>query len=411
MQKDLQKKILITLIVVLPIIAYLVGFQIASRDSVVAIKPAAVVATKEVSDVSDLKMFWQVWEKVKEKYVDIEDLTPQKMMYGAIRGIVESLGDPHSEFLDPTQSKEFLDSLEGNLTGIGAEVGIRDSSLIIVSPLRGSPAEKAGLLPGDHIFKIDGEITTHLSLFEAVEKIRGKEGTQVTITIFREGEVESRDVTITREFIDVDSVVVTKREDGITLITVSTFADDTAIEFKKVLAQLAAEKPKGVILDLRFNGGGFLDAAVEMASQLMSEGEVVKIYERGKSDQTLSVSGFAVLPQTPLVVLINEGSASSSEILAGALRDNGRAKIFGKKSFGKGTVQELIRDFADGSMLRITVAKWFTPKGVDVTAEGIHPDFEINLNAKEFFAGKDTQLDAAAKYLLTGKVEKSVTNP
>jgi carboxyl-terminal processing protease len=148
-----------------------------------------------------------------------------------------------------------------------------------------------------------------------------------------------------------------------------------------------------------------------MASDLMSEGSVVKIHERGKADKVVGVTGYAILPQTPLVVLINEGSASSSEIFAGALRDNGRAKIFGKKSFGKGTVQELVQDFADGSILRITVAKWFTPAGIDVTAEGIHPDYEVELSAKDFFAGNDTQLNAAAKYLLTGKVEKTAVNP
>lgn len=412
MQKNLQKKILITLVIVLPILAFLLGFEIASRELITSTSstPAVAEAT-QVASPEDLKMFWQVWEKVKEKYVDVEKLDAEKMMYGAMRGIVESLGDPHSEFMDPEQSKDFLNSLEGSLTGIGAEVGMRDGMLVIVSPLRGSPAEKAGLLPGDNIFKIDGEITANLSISEAVQKIRGEADTKVTLTIFRQGEVESRDVTITRAFIDIDSVVVNKHEDGIAVVTVSTFAEDTAAEFKKALVVLAAEKPKGVILDLRFNGGGFLDAAIEMASDLMTEGPVVKIHERGKADKIVGVTGYSILPQTPLVVLINEGSASSSEILAGALRDNGRAKIFGKKSFGKGTVQELVQDFTDGSILRITVAKWFTPAGTDVTAEGIKPDFEVELSAKDFFAGNDTQLNAAAKYLLTGEVEKTTTNP
>ncbi|MDD3066480.1 MAG: S41 family peptidase [Candidatus Gracilibacteria bacterium] len=411
MQKNLQKKIFITLIIVLPILAFLLGFEIASKELITSTSSPAVAEVTEAASPEDLKMFWQVWEKVKEKYVDVEKLDAEKMMYGAMRGIVESLGDPHSEFMDPEESKEFLNSLEGSLTGIGAEVGMRDGMLVIVSPLRGSPAEKAGLLPGDNIFKIDGEITSNLSITEAVQKIRGEANTKVTLTIFRQGEVESRDVIITRAFIDIDSVVVTKREDGIAIATVSTFAEDTAAEFKKALVTLAAEKPKGVILDLRFNGGGFLDAAIEMASDLMTEGPVVKIHERGKADKIVGVTGYSILPQTPLVVLINEGSASSSEILAGALRDNGRAKIFGKKSFGKGTVQELIQDFADGSILRVTVAKWFTPAGTDVTAEGIHPDFEVELSAKDFFAGNDTQLNAAAKYLLTGEVEKTTTNP
>jgi carboxyl-terminal processing protease len=408
MQKNIQKKILITLLVVLPILSYLLGYQIAFQN---AANSNALKNTEEVEvSQQDLKMFWEVWEKVKEKYVDVESLDNEKMMYGAMQGIVESLEDPHSEFLNPEKSKQFPNSLEGSLTGIGAEVGIRNEMLVIVSPLRGSPAENAGLLPGDYIFKIDGEITTNLSIFTAVEKIRGEAGSDVILTIFRNGELESRDITITRDFIDIDSVVVEKREDGIALITVSTFADDTSAEFAKALVDLAAENPKGIILDLRFNGGGFLDAAIEMASQLMSEGEVVKIHERGKEDKVVAVNGFALLPKTPIAVLINEGSASSSEILAAALRDNSRAKIFGKKSFGKGTVQELIRDFADGSTLRITVAKWFTPAGVDINSEGIHPDFEVDLNLEDYLDGKDAQVDAAAEYLLVGEFEETVQN-
>ncbi|MFH1375773.1 MAG: S41 family peptidase [Patescibacteria group bacterium] len=397
----MKKKILASAIIVLTFGAgYFVGTQLqfpAETDS-------GAVRSGSSEDGVELGLFWDVWRKTKEKFVDVEALDPTKMLYGAIKGVVDSLGDPNSEFLDPTESEEFLDSLEGDLTGIGAEVGTRDNKLVVISPLRGSPAEAAGLLPGDHIFKINDEFSADYSLFEAVKRIRGEPGTQVTLTIFRNGNPKSQEITITRDFIDIESVVTELRPDGLAVVTVATFADDTAEEFTKALADLALKNPQGLILDLRFNGGGFLDAAVEMTSKLLATGNIVTIHERQSSDKTIVVSGAALLPETPLVVLINAGSASSSEIMAGALQDNGRATVIGEQSFGKGTVQELVNNFEDGSMLRITIAKWFTPSGRDVNEEGITPDIEVELSPEDYFAKKDPQLDAAVEFLKTGKV-------
>ncbi|MCF7836249.1 S41 family peptidase [Candidatus Gracilibacteria bacterium] len=359
----------------------------------------------------DIGTFDQVWRTAMAKFVDVEKLDPKKMLYGAMKGVIESLGDPHSEFLTPTESEQFLASLEGELIGVGAEVGIRDEIITIISPLRGSPAERAGLLPGDKVFKIDDEISSDLTLFEAVKKIRGEIGSQVKLTIFRGEEMQSREITITRELIDIKSVNSEMREDGIAMVTVNTFAEDTAEEFTKILADLALQNPKGMVLDLRFNGGGFLDVAIEIASKLLPSGNVVVIHERGKADQVIPVSGAPLLPQTPLVVLINEGSASSSEIVAGALQDNARATLVGTKSFGKGTVQELISNFSDGSTLRISIAKWFTPNGRDIDKIGIEPDFEVGMALEDYFSKKDPQLDAAVEFLQTGtivKVENSV---
>jgi carboxyl-terminal processing protease len=321
--------------------------------------------------------------------------------------VIESLGDPHSEFLTPTESEQFMASLEGELTGIGAEVGMRDEIITIISPLRGSPAERAGLLPGDKVFKIDDEISSDLTLFEAVKKIRGEIGSEVKLTIFRGEEMQSREIKIIRELIEIESVISEMREDGIAVVTVNTFSDDTAEEFTKILSELAIQNPKGMILDLRFNGGGFLDAAIEIASKLLPSGNVVVIYERGKTDQAIPVSGAPLLPQTPLVVLINEGSASSSEIVAGALQDNARATLIGTKSFGKGTVQELISNFRDGSTLRISIAKWFTPNGRDIDQIGIEPDFEVGMELEDYFSEKDPQLDAAVEFLKTGEVKSA----
>jgi len=403
----MQKQLSFSLTILLLFGAYFLGFQngsFSSSFSKNSILEIPISSESKNTEDPNLDLFWNVWTTAKDRFVDVEKLDSQKMLYGAMKGVIHSLGDPHSEFFNPEESEEFLDSLEGSLTGIGAEVGIRDDLLVIVSPLRGSPAEAAGLLPGDHIFKIDNEIANDYSLFEAVKHIRGELGTDVVLTIFREDEMEPREITITRDFIDIKSVDFEIRDDGIAVVVVSTFAEDTATEFSKILADLAIQNPSGIILDLRFNGGGFLDAAIEMTSNLLSSGDVVIIHERGYSDEIISVSGAALLPETPLVILINGGSASASEILAGALQDADRATILGEKSFGKGTVQELI-DFPNNSTLRITVAKWLTPSGRDINELGIEPDFQVKMTAEDYLTGDDLQLNAAVEFLQTGNVE------
>lgn len=404
---NLQKYLSLALAVLLPFVAYAWGYQNGNEALLQTSAISAEEATAPIaglgglpSETVDLKLFWQVWQAVEDRYVSVDALDRQKMLYGAIKGIVKSLGDPHSEFLPPNESEEFFYDLEGSFTGIGAEIGMRDDALTVIAPLRDSPAEAAGLRAGDYIFKVDGEISSDWTVLEAVRRIRGVEGTPVVLTIFHEGEIEPQDITVIRGVIDVDSVIVDQRADGIAVVTVTTFADDTALEFAKALTTLAAAKPKGLIVDLRNNGGGFLQAAIEMTSDLLSKGNVVLIRERGLPDLAQPVDGRAILPEIPLVVLINSGSASASEIMAGALQDAGRATIIGTKSYGKGTVQEILRDiFPDGSSLRITVAKWYTPSGRDVTEESIEPDVKVQLTGEDYKAKRDPQLDAAVKYL------------
>jgi len=391
----MRKKLSFSLLLILPFIAYFIGFIHGSDQ----FDSQGLLPELAIEEERDLSLLWQVWDTVAAKYVDSETLTDEQLMYGAVKGVVRSIGDPFSEFLDPQESAAFLDDLNGSLTGIGAEVGIRNDVLTVISPLRGSPAEAAGLLPGDHIFKIDTAISADFSIFEAVQHIRGEPGTTVLLTVFRNGELHPREIPIVRDFIDIESVIVEQRDDGIAVVTVATFADDTAAEFTKALQQLALTDPAGVILDLRFNGGGYLDAAVDMTSKLLASGDVVIIRERGLPDQVLRVSGTPILPQTPLVVLINGGSASASEIMAGALQDAGRAEIVGEQSFGKGTVQELISSFTDGSTLRITVAKWFTPSGRNVTLDGIEPDVLVEMTAEDYELDRDPQLEKAIEIL------------
>ena len=409
-----MKKQTITIAAATALIFFVGGFAagdfFANRDALIFLEDSDLLLeenTLEDSTVAaelDIETFDEVWKTAEGKFVDVEKLDREKMLYGAMKGVITALGDPHSEFLDPAESEEFLDSLEGELTGIGAEVGMRDDIFTIISPLRGSPAERAGLLPGDQVYKIDDEFAADHTLFEGIKRIRGPIGTDVTLTIFRGEEISPREITITRELIEIESVEVEILEDGIAVVTVNTFADDTAEEFARALADLALENPVGVVLDLRFNGGGFLDAAIAMTSNVLARGDVVMIHERGKIDTVVPVVGAAILPETPLVVLINEGSASASEILAGALQDAGRATLLGENSFGKGTVQELISGFRDGSTLRITVAKWFTPSGRDIDRVGIEPDIIVEMSPEDYFSDRDPQLDAAVEFLKTGKV-------
>ena len=340
----------------------------------------------------------EIWAIVEAKFVDQAKIVPQEMWYGAIKGLVQSLGDPHSAFLDPTESAEFLALLEGKRTGIGAEILLHEKVLTVVSPLRGSPAERAGLLPGDQIIKIEGE-DVNFPPFEALQLISGPIGTKVELTIRRAGESEPRVITITRELIDIESVTVEFPSENLAVLTIRNFQKNVIQEFQQVVADLQDRKLAGLILDLRFNGGGLLEAAVEITSSFLAAGEVVLIEERDQPLQRIAVTGDVKFPEIPLAVLINGGSASAAEVVAGALQAAGRAQIFGEQSFGKGTGQAVVEDFADGSILQITIGKWRTPAGHTIEGTGITPDVPVELNFVEFLAGQDQQLQAALEWL------------
>ena len=346
----------------------------------------------------DFSLFWQVWNTIEEKFTN-GPLDHQKMIYGAISGMVKSLGDPYTAFMTPDEAREFDQEMEGKFDGIGAEIGIRNDHLTVVAPLSGSPAERAGLKAKDIILKINNEDTVEMNLLEAVAKIRGDKGTNVTLQIMREGVKEPFDVTVTREEITVKSVNWKVRSDKIAVIEISRFGDDTEEAFKSAVVQILLASPRGLILDLRNNPGGYLDTAVSLASEFIPKKEVVAMEEfaGGKRDKFFS-EGPTRLAGIPTVVLVNEGSASASEILAGALQDYGIAKLVGKKTFGKGSVQEL-EEFSDGSRARITIAKWLTPKERYINEKGIEPDYSIDLTTEDSNAGKDPQLDKAVEIL------------
>ncbi|HOZ55886.1 MAG TPA: S41 family peptidase [bacterium] len=351
------------------------------------------------TDVS-FDLFWEAWDALKQNYVDRSELTDKQLFYGALRGLVAAVDDPYTVFMDPQVTKEFEDDLSGTFEGIGAEIGIKEDILTIVAPLPGMPAEKAGLKAGDKIYAINGTSTAGLNTDEAVRRIRGPKGTQVTLSIFRQGFKAIQDFTITRDSIVVKSVNAKLREDGIYIIEISNFNNDTLNLFNSAVRDVISKNPKGIILDLRNNPGGYLDTAIELASEWIEGGVVVsEKYSDQRLDEHLS-RGRARLKDFATVVLVNQGSASASEIVAGALQDYKKATIVGKKTFGKGSVQTM-QNLSDGSSIKITVAKWLTPKGRSISDEGIKPDIEVELTEEDYNKDNDPQIDKALEILLT----------
>ena len=384
---------------------YFTGFERGQsgvpEESVLLSPRDAMILNKESREKGlDFGLFWKAWDLLKEKYVDRESLDANKLLYGAINGMLSASGDPYTTFFDPEATKAFDEEIAGSFDGIGAEMGMKDKVLTIIAPLEGMPAEKAGFLPGDKVLKIDGESTESLSLDVAVSKIRGKKGTTVTLTIYREGEAETRDITVMRDAITVKSVRTEDKKNGVQLIRISRFGEDTGTEFRTVLKEVLAGKPKGIILDMRSNPGGLLGMAVDIAGEFLPKNAVVVIEEDSeKKRESLVAKGADSLGALPVVILINGGSASASEILAGALRDNrDDVRIVGETSFGKGSVQELI-PVNKNTKVKITVAHWLTPSGKQINKVGISPDVEVKLSASDLEKKRDPQMDRAIEVL------------
>lgn len=356
--------------------------------------------TGEFPDRANMDLYWGVWGILKTQYVHEDALDTNKMVYGSIKGMVDALDDPYTVFMDPEETEEFTNSLNGDLQGIGAELNIDDGQIVVINPLKDSPAEKAGIKPGDVIYKIGEEFAGDFSFVEAVQKIRGEEGTPVNLTILRKGVNNPIEMTVIRAKINVKSVESETFDNGIVHISINQFADDTASELKSVISPLILNEPKGIILDLRSNGGGYLDKAVDVVSYFLdTDLPVVKTQEKGGNNtEILKTITSQKLLDVPLVVLVNDGSASASEIVAGALKDHKRGIIMGTKTFGKGTVQA-VEYLEDGSSLRITIAKWLTPNGTDVNKVGLEPDIVVDLYEDDITNNFDRQLDEAKKYL------------
>lgn len=349
---------------------------------------------------ADLSIFWNVWDLLDEMYIDETTLDKQQMVYGAVKGMVAALNDPYTVYMDPNETKDFDQNLMGQLEGIGAELTVRDQALVIVTPLKNSPAEAAGLKPGDIVYKIDGELTAEMTLFEAIMNIRGEKGSSVVLTIIR-GDIEDPfEVSILRDTVNVESVDMEDLGDSIYLINIYQFNDNTTPEFEAIITELLLNEPKGLIIDLRNNGGGYLEISVDILSAFIEgKKEAVTIKRRSDADnETMFVSGNPSLPNVPIAVLINDGSASAAEIVAGALQDYKRGIVIGETSFGKGSVQEVDK-LSDGSSLRMTIARWYTPNGNNIDHTGITPDIEVEYTDDDYTNGTDPVQDAALEYL------------
>jgi len=348
----------------------------------------------------DFSLFWEAYHKLQEKFVDKEKFDVQKIIYGAISGMVKSLEDPYTIFLPPEETKRFIEDVKGIFEGVGMEIGIRKGQLQVIAPLEGTPAQRAGLRAGDKILEINDESTVDMAIEEAVNLIRGPRGTEVTLTILREGWEETREFKITRAVIEIPSLKWEIKEEDIAYLKLYHFTEKAGVDFKIAAFEILNSPAKKIILDLRNNPGGYLEVAQDVAGWFLEKGQIVAIkdFGEGREQKKYFAQGPSRLLKYPLVILINEGSASGSEILAGALRDNRGIILIGEKTFGKGSVQELEK-LREGSSLKITIARWLTPKGELISDIGLEPDIRVEITDEDYEKERDPQLDKAIEVL------------
>ncbi len=352
----------------------------------------------------DTDEFWRVWNLLEEKFVSsatTSQLTDEEKMQGAISGLVRSYDDPYTVFMPPTDASMFEEDISGNFSGVGMEVGIRNSAITVIAPLPNTPAFNAGVLAGDIITKIDGEPTDNMGIDEAVQRIRGEKGTEVVLTVYREGATEFEDISIIRDTIAIPTVD-TRTEDDTFVITLYSFNALSDMKMKEALRSYVVSGKDKLVLDLRGNPGGFLQSAIAIASYFIPAGEPVvrEGFGDGREGEVYRSSGKTLREFAPqnMVVLVDGGSASASEILAGALQEHNIATLMGEQTFGKGSVQELV-DLPSGSSLKVTIARWFTPNGVSISEGGLTPGIIIKRSVQERLDGADPQMDAALRLL------------
>lgn len=388
-------------------LVFIIGFQTARVYPDLNLPPLFQPTFKYSGTLEDkppLDMFWYIWDKLHQSFIDKDRLNNNELLYGAIKGMVEATGDPYSNYLDPKETKNFNDSIQGSFEGIGTEIGKRDGNIVVIAPIKNTPAEKAGLKPGDIVLKIDNVSTFKMSLDEAVSRIKGKKGTVVTLNILREGESEPFDLKITRAVInipvmDLQYLDSSNNKGKIAHLVIYHFNEKLLNEFQKAAAEIIDKKIDKIILDLRNNPGGILEVAVNIAGYFTDKDKVVvkeQLFDGSIKEHR--TSGPASLKDKKLVVLINSGSASAAEILAGALKEINNIQIIGEKSFGKGSVQAF-EILPDRSSLKLTIAKWLTPAGNSIQDNGIKPDIEIKIKKEDKQTDKDPQLNKAIEVI------------
>lgn len=404
--RSLRKFLLVFVIIA---VSFAGGYLVAVNGYRASIRGNDVTITREVPESKgdlDFSLFWRVWDVIDTSYFDKDKLDPREMIYGAIKGMVSSVGDPYTVFLPPSENKVVQEDLQGTFDGVGIQIGFKGTRLAVIAPLPDSPAEKAGIRPGDLIIGIKDEVkgvdkgTADITLPEAVEAIRGPAGSIVTLTLLRDGSDEAIEVDVVRESIDVPSIILSfvGVEENVAHVRLLKFSAETLEEWNEAVRDiLVNDDTEGVIVDLRNNPGGFLQQSVDIASEFLESGEVVVVEETASGEKTeFRVSRFGRFQNAPFVVLVNAGSASASEILAGALRDQRGALIIGQTTFGKGTIQEP-RQIENGAALHITTARWLTPSGYWVNEKGLEPDIILEDNPE---TPEDEPLQRAIEELL-----------
>jgi carboxyl-terminal processing protease len=384
--------------------AFFIGSYVGQRSAYDVYAVAPKVDGELVTD-DQFAPFWKVWRILSEKYVAATSTEADKeaRVWGAIQGLAASQGDPYTVFFPPEENTIFKSDIAGNFEGVGMEIGVRDGILTVVAPLKGSPAEKAGVTTGDRIVEIEGTPASDLSVDQAVKLIRGPKGTVVTITFFTEGDDEPVVRKITRDVINLPTIETELRKDGVFVIRLYSFSERSAQLFRGALREFVSSGSNKLIFDLRGNPGGYLEAAWDIASWFVPAGKTVVTEDFGTAEKprVYRSKGYTGIAgkNLKMVVLVNGGSASASEIVAGALQEHGIAKLVGEKTFGKGSVQELI-EITPETSLKVTIARWLTPKGHNLSEGGLVPDVEVKNTKEDAEAKRDPQLEKAAELLL-----------
>jgi carboxyl-terminal processing protease len=410
----MENKNRLGVIAVMVLVAFGAGLLLGARTMTHATQAAG--GTEATPEGVDLDPVWKAWRLLEEKYVPATTtapLTAQDRVWGMIDGLARSYGDPYTVFMPPEEAQTFGEEISGQFGGVGVEIGMRDNILTVIAPVKGTPGAAAGILAGDLILEVDGKSTANMTIDQAVRAIRGEVGTEVVLTIAREGEKELRTIPVVRAVIEIPTLDTELRPDGIFVISLYNFGGTATAEMRRALREFMQSGSQRLILDLRGNPGGYLEAAVDMASWFLPVGKAVVTEDFGGHAENIvhRSKGYNDIAPKRMAILIDRGSASASEILAGALSEYHTAVLIGERSYGKGSVQELI-DLTPNTSLKVTVARWLTPNGISISESGLTPDLAVPMTQDDVDAHRDPQLDAAVEYVLSGKlVAPATTTP